>query len=98
MGFANSRASSTRVWLNPSYAATSGPLPREPAPEWERTQRDDPMLRDRLRTIDRRAAQIHRRDLACVLDVVERVGVEHDKVGALAGFERSGVRYMQEFR
>src|SRR5918994_7044313 len=34
--------------------------------------------------IDRSSAQIHRRDLSRVRDVVERIGIEHDEVGALA--------------
>jgi hypothetical protein len=41
-------------------------------------------------------AQVHRRDAARVGDVVERIGVEHDEVGALARMQRAGVGDPQE--
>ena len=51
---------------------------------------------DRLRAVDGRAAQIDRRDFSRVVDVVQRIGVEHDEVGALAGLQRARVGDPQE--
>ena len=46
---------------------------------------------NRLRAVHGRAAQDHRRDASRIGDVVQRVCVEHDEVGALAGLKRSGI-------
>src|SRR5262245_44564485 len=46
-------------------------------------------LFDRLAAVHRRATQVHRRDAARILDVVQWVGVEHDEVGALAPLQRA---------
>lgn len=44
------------------------------------------------RAVDLLAAQIHRIDAPRVLDVVQRIGVEDQKVGALASLEGSHIR------
>ena len=55
-------------------------------------------LRPERRAIDFRPAQIHRRDPSRVGQVVERIRVEDDEVGALAWRNRSHVLEAQELR
>src|SRR4051812_11593185 len=47
--------------------------------------------------IERSPTRVDRRDLPRVGDVVERVGVEDDEIGALAGLERPELGEPQEF-
>src|SRR5262245_26746305 len=46
--------------------------------------------------VDRRSAQVYGGDPPRVGDVVERIGVEHDEVGALAGLQRARIVEPQE--
>src|SRR5438445_10350612 len=53
-------------------------------------------FRDKRLAIELRSAQVHICDAAAVADVVERIRVQDDEVGAFAGCERSHVVQAQQ--
>ena len=74
-----------------------------PAINWADWNPDERLLpaghtRPDGRAIDGGATQIHRRDFSRVRDVLERIGIEHDEVGALAWRDGAEIVEPQQLR
>ena len=89
------RVRNDRVRIGPDYTSAVVSVRASAAPPARFLLRCPRESRPQPRPVDHGTSQIDRVDLPCVGNVVQRVRIEDDEVGTLAGYDRADVAYLQ---